>query len=223
MIFGQTFAFSDVPKIFILTFLELALSADNAIILGTLTHSLLPQLRKKALFIGALSSIFLRAAALLSVSFLLQYLWIQLVGAAYLLYLSIRHFAKKRSSSRFPKPTASFWKTVMIIEGLDLIFAIDSIVAGVAFIGPTTSSFHPKLWIVYFGGVIGLVLVRYAAHFFSLLIDRFPRLYTSAYLLIGWVGVELAFNAFSFSMPYYNWLFWGGAFLLLLLGFCSKK
>src|SRR3989338_2241645 len=152
MILDQSFALTDIPRIFTLSFLELLLSADNAIVLGVIVHRLVPHLRKKALYIGVISAFFFRGLGLLSLSLLLQYDWIQMLGAGYLIYLSLNHFLKKRRSKEdglLPHTALSFWKTVLLIELFDLAFAIDSIVAGVAFITDThvVDGLNPKLWI----------------------------------------------------------------------------
>lgn len=212
----QTFAFSDIPRIFTLAFLEILLSADNAVVLGLLTHSLPPLLRRRALFIGIASAFVLRAIALLGVVVLFESIWFQLLGGAYLVYLSIRYFFQKHKSTPI-KPIHSFWKVVLLIELLDLVFAIDSIVAGVAFINGSFS----KLWIVYLGGMIGIFGMRYAAGLFSSLLDRFPKLEQSAYLMVGWIGIKLGFSAFDWTLP--APLFWSVIALFFLLGFFKPK
>lgn len=212
----QTFALSDIPRIFTLTFLELLLSADNAIVLGLLSHTLPPPLRKKALFIGLASAFVLRAGALVCIALLLESIWIQLLGGAYLLYLSFHHFLKKKKLIEL-KPTKSFWKVVVLIELLDLVFAIDSIVAGVAFIDGDSS----KLWIVYLGGMLGVLGMRYAAGLFGSLLTQFPNLEKSAYLIVGWIGIKLGASAFQTHFPPY--LFWSVIALLFLLGFFNRK
>lgn len=219
---GQTFDLTDIARLTTLVFLELLLSADNAIILGLLVHSLPEKLKKKALFIGVISAFGLRLAALLAVSFLIQYRWIQILGAAYLVYLTIRHFSSKSSRFRV-SPAASFWKTVLKIELFDLAFSIDSIIAGLVFIisGPVTQTIHPKLWIVYTGGMIGLIGVRYAATLFSKLLTRFPRLETSAYLMVGWIGIKLALLSI-FDIPNFTPFFWGGLAALFALGLIKE-
>lgn len=221
--YGQVFELSDIVRVIGLVFIELALSADNAIVLGLLVHSLPHHLRGKALYIGVFSAFILRGLALLAISFLLANSWIRLLGAAYLIYLSARHFLQKAQDPSEPKKSTSFWKTVMHIELFDLAFAIDSILAGVAFIGPTTSVIHPKLWIVYMGGMLGLLGMRYAATFFTSLIDRFPRLSVSAHLMIAWIGLELAIHVFWPHLPYGNFVYWSVIFLLFGYGFTGRK
>lgn len=215
-VFHQIFQFPDLYRVVLLAFLELLLSADNAVVLGVLTRHLPLPLRRKALFIGIISAFFLRAGALLSMGILFKYLWIQVIGALYLIYLSLRYFTRnKKSGERIPSP--SFWKTVMLIELLDLVFALDSIIAGLGFIDAVLS----KVWIVYLGGMIGLMGMRFAAEFFSRLLDRFPRLESSAYLLVGWIGIKLGTAAIHHPIP--SSLFWTFTLLVFLLGFFKPK
>jgi YkoY family integral membrane protein len=223
---GQVFELTDIPTVGALAFLETLLSADNAIVLGVISSALPEKLQKKALFIGLFSAFFFRAIAIFFVNFLLKYPLIQAAGGAYLLYLSIRHFARKKErESLLPTGHRSFWKTVFLIELFDIAFAVDSIVAGIAFINtaPHEAIYHPKLWIVYIGGMIGVCTIRYAAHFFVLLNQRFAQLEMSAYLIVGWIGIKLALQAFDFSFPYFSIIFWSGLVLLFCLGFINKK
>lgn len=223
--FGQTFALSDIPKVVVLAFLEILLSADNAIVLGLIVSRLPQPLRNRALYIGFLSAWIFRLFGILGVAILLKYRWIQLAGGLYLLYLAASHFIKKSNKNPLlPSPSVSIWKTILMIECVDLAFAVDSIIAGVAFIGyPAESgSFHPKLWIVYVGGMIGVFAIRYAAQFFSSMIHRFPRLELSAYGMIGWIGLKLAFHSFSLTFPYFELVFWVVLALLFLIGLSRR-
>lgn len=227
--FGQTFELFDLPRLLILIFIEILLSADNAIVLGVLTHTLPQNLRRKALLIGSVSAFFLRAGALFALSYLLEHLWIQILGGVYLIYISVRHFLKKKQASLItPEGGKDFWKTVLLIELFDLAFAIDSILAGLAFIETTRVGIglNPKLWIVYLGGMIGLFGIRYTAHVFSHLVDRFPRLEPIAYFLVAWIGIKLAYSAldefFSYHIPFEP-IFWIVLVLTLISGFIKPK
>ena len=55
---------------------------------------------------------------------------------------------------------ASFWPTVFVIELTDIAFAVDSILAAIAMVGSPppghpADAFHPKLWVVMLGGLLG--------------------------------------------------------------------
>ena len=227
--FGQTFELFDLFRIALLAFLEIVLSADNAIVLGLLASKLPIEKRQRALTAGLVSSLVFRAAALFSLSLLIKFAWIQGLGAIYLIYLATRHLF-------FPTPPpsksvhASFWKTVLLIELYDLVFAIDSIIAGVAFISaiPSTGSIHPKLWVVYVGAFIGLIAIRFAAKLFSSLVEKLPRLERTAYLMIAWIGLKLGLNAIEHTWNFPNWfifepIFWTVLVLLLIYGLTKRK
>ena len=219
---GQTFDLFDIARLSALAFIEIVLSADNTIVLAVLSRALPEAKRHRALLIGLISAFFLRAGALLLVSLILHLTWVEILGAAYLIYLSLRHLTKKKPLQIAHTPT-SFWKTVFLIETFDLIFALDSIIAGIAFVAtPTPTTLNPKLWIVYAGGMIGLIFIRYAAHLCSRLIDRFPHFETSAYLLVGLIGLKLLLEA-TLSLPYLEYLFWALFALIFSFSFLKRK
>jgi len=91
--------------------------------------------------------------------------------------------ATKKTRCKVP----SFWGTVLVIELTDIAFAVDSILAAMALAG----SKQEKLWVVITGGILGVVLMRFAAALFVKLLDRFPRFEISAYLLVIIIGLKL--------------------------------
>lgn len=216
MFLEQSFSLIDIPSLFTLTLLELLLSADNALVLGLIARKLPLEKRTPALFIGLFSAFLFRGLALFSLSLLLRSFWIQLLGSLYLIYLCARYFMRRGKSMQI-EASLSFWKAVLLIECLDLVFAIDSILAGIAFI----DGVHKKLWIVYFGGILGIIGMRYAAGAFSRAIEKFPSLEKSAYMIVGWIGIKLGFLAFSHPIPPY--LFWPVIAISLFFGLYRKK
>lgn len=137
---------------------------------------------------------------------------------------------------RHPSDThgyAKFWPTVLVIEFTDIAFAVDSILAAIALVGAPPAdhpveAFHPKLWVVITGGLLGVVLMRFAATIFIRLLERFPRFETAAYLLVIIIGskllVDWGFNSaehphvvdfHDWQNPAF-WVFWG----LMAVSFC---
>ncbi|MBI3900881.1 MAG: hypothetical protein HY324_01865 [Chlamydiia bacterium] len=222
---GQTFSTTDLPAVVILSFLEILLSADNAVVLALFAKGLPEHLQKKALYIGFFSAFFLRILALGVIAYLAHFSWFQLIGAAYLLYLSINYWLRKKGSSTFQAEPSRFWMTVLKIELFDLFFAIDSIFAGIAFIATPTEPkgiIPSKLWIVYLGGMIGAFSIRYAASLFLQIIAYFPRLELAAHGMIGWIGLKLIFTSLSLTFPYFALVFWSGLLSWLIWGISKK-
>ncbi len=139
------------------------------------------------------------------------------------------------------KPTTfnrQFWTTVGVIELTDIAFAVDSILAAIALVGSAPvghSGFHPKLWVVVLGGIIGLALMRVAASLFIKLLDRFPRFELAAYLLVAVIGLKLGadwmFNSvehphrLDFHSPTGPafWTFWLIMLVSFAIGFIPKQ
>jgi predicted tellurium resistance membrane protein TerC len=135
---------------------------------------------------------------------------------------------------------AGFWSTVAVIELTDIAFAIDSILAAIALVGSPPEgtpkdAAHPKLWVVVAGGMLGVILMRFAAVVFIKLLERFPRFETSAYLLVVVIGLKLvldwAFNSaehphridfHDFRSPAF-WAFWVTMLVCFAVGFVPKK
>lgn len=200
--------------------LEGVLSADNALVLAVMVKKL-PELdRKKALFYGLFGALFLRITALFLISFLARVWQMQALGALYLLFISFQHlFFNKREPEKtdtangLPADAAlprhasrrEFWLTVVKVEFADIAFAVDSILAAVAL----AITLSPTGWgtiggldtgqflVIFAGGFIGLVIMRFAATLFVKLLEKRPSLEKAAFVIVGWVGVKLAITTLA--------------------------
>ncbi|MEW4568123.1 TerC family protein [Tautonia sp. JC769] len=141
-----------------------------------------------------------------------------------------------------------FWATVAGVEMADIAFSIDSILAAVAIADGMPERlqevefgfFTLKTWVIYIGGVLGIITMRFVAGYFLLLLNRFKGLAVGAYLLVGWIGLKLIGSGFhhalyrgedrltggwkdqvpewlahNLEMP--SWFFWSGMVLILVL------
>lgn len=189
----QIFAFGDLPVIGVLVLLEGLLSADNALVLALMVRHLPSKLQRRALLYGLGGAFVFRLVAIMVAAWIIRLWWLQAIGSAYLLFLLIKHFvahSQKEGGKKEPARKAGFWQTVILVELTDIAFAIDSVVAAIGI-----EHRQEKLWVIYFGAVIGIVLLRFAASAFIKLLEKFPSLEHMAYVLVGWVGVKLAFLA----------------------------
>lgn len=226
--FIDTITYKDLMLIPFLVVLETVLSIDNALVLALLVRNLPPKQQRKALTYGLVGAFVFRLASLLLLTWLVKLRWIKLLGGLYLIYLSLSHFLSKTKAETEntgkPKVYANFWRTVAVIELTDIAFAVDSIIAAV---GITT-----KLWIVFTGGFIGVVVMRYAASLAVNLLDKFPRLESTAYQLVFLIGTKVILEVVeifeSLGLPKLNfhdhhsyefWIFWVLMTIVLFRGF----
>ena len=208
----------------LLVFLEGILSIDNALVLAMIAKPLPIHQRKKALTYGLAGAFIFQFIALSLVTYLIKWRWVKFVGGGYLLYISIKHllFGEKDEDGNSKPVVRSFWKTVILIELMDIAFAVDSILAAVAL--------TQKLWVVYCGGILSVIMMRFAATIFIRLLEKFPRLEKTAYLLILIIGTKITLEGFHFegidmhsaSSPY-TWAFWGLMAACVAYGFISRS
>jgi YkoY family integral membrane protein len=207
-----------------LVILECLLSADNALVLAILVRALPKKQQKKALIYGIGGAFVFRFIAILSAATLISYWYLQLAGAFYLGYLAVKHFITHASGTHHVKVVPGFWRTVLMVELTDIAFAMDSILAAVAL--------TREIWLVYTGGVLGMIFMRFAAGWFIKLLDRFPLLEHSAYLVIGWIAIKLGLEAatkwqmsiggtWHYTLP--PALFWSVTFILFGLGLLRMR
>lgn len=236
--FGQTFEPRDLITVGILIILEGVLSIDNALVLGLLARRLPHRLQKRALTYGLVGAFAFRIVAISLATFLLDWHIMKMIGGAYLLYIAIKHFVSHDDNGESdsapdgtgtPSPTrhAAFWPTVLVIELTDIAFAIDSILAAIGLVSHAPDGHvghHPKLWVVVTGGMLGVILMRFAAILFIKLLEKFPRFETAAYLLVILIGSKLIAE-YLFSWNFHNvsalpfWIFWIGMAACFLVGF----
>lgn len=199
----QTFSIGDLPVIGILVLLEGLLSADNALVLALMVRHLPHNLQRRALLYGLGGAFVFRLVAILLATWIIRLWWLQAIGAAYLIYLLVKHFVAHRQAhdgeAKVKTRQTGFWQTVMLVELTDIAFAIDSVVAAVGMVHRAD-----KLWLIYLGAIIGIILLRFAASAFINLLEKFPALEHMAYVLVGWVGVKLAFLAGHNFVVAYN-------------------
>lgn len=182
--------------------LEGILAADNAVVMAVMVKHLPEQQQKRALFYGLAGAFILRFAALFVISYLVNIWQIQALGALYLMFIAVHHFMTKNKdgSHKEGKKQSGFWTTVLKVELADLAFAIDSILAAVALAVTLPNTNLPqiggmdggKFLVIFAGGLIGVIIMHFAANAFVKILQKRPSLESAAFLVVGWVGVKLA-------------------------------
>jgi YkoY family integral membrane protein len=196
--------------------LEGLLSADNALVLAVMVRHLPRDQQRKALKYGIIGAFVFRFIAVLLAAKILDYWQLEVVGGLYLLQLAVRHLISGEEQPHYDagpdadadasahpgkkrRHRGGFWATVAGVELADIAFSIDSILAAVALADGMPEHlreqhfvFFPlETWVIYIGGVLGIITMRFVAGYFLLLLNRFKGLAVGAYLLVGWIGIKL--------------------------------
>ena len=186
-----------------LILLEAVLSFDNAAILAAMVRKLPRADRRKALLYGLVGAYVLRISAILLAWWLIKNPWLKLVGGGYLLFLLAKHvydlIRHKRHSDHHNVEIKANWltrlgvpalvATIIQIELVDLAFALDQVLAAVAFVEGLPRP--DNLVLIIIASLIGILFLRLAAVMVVRVMDWLPLLEHMAYIAVGFVGAKL--------------------------------
>jgi len=178
-----------VPVIISLIIIEGLLSVDNALAIAAMASHLPGEQKQLALKLGIIGAYVFRGIALFCAGAIIANPWLKIIGAAYLIYLMSQHFAEKAAEEEAEEEGGEgavhaagrgLVATIVAIEIMDLSLSVDNVVAAVAL--------SDKLWVVCTGVFIGILALRFVAGLCIKLIERFPILESTSFVLIGYVG-----------------------------------
>jgi YkoY family integral membrane protein len=221
--------------------LEVVLSADNAIALAAISRRLHdPQKQRQALNLGLLLALVFRILLIIAARWVLRFWPLQLMAAAYLLWLSgsqvlagdptpgadaataespaVVAAEGQASASVVPDATVQVRKLAAVVVTLgltDLAFSLDSVAAAVAV--------TDRLVLVMAGGVIGVVALRLTAELFIRWLEVFRHLETSGYLAVALVGIRLLVRVIDPDLVLPEWAVLLSVALLFAWGFSSRN
>jgi YkoY family integral membrane protein len=198
-----------------LILIESLLSVDNAAVLATMVLDLPPEKRKLALRYGIIGAYVFRGLCLIFAAWLIKIWWLKPLGGAYLIYLTWSYFRSKATPQHSDDTLAkeekwyyrltnglvgSFWATVIAVEIMDLAFSLDNVFAAVAF--------TDNIYLICIGVFIGILAMRFVAQWFVKLLEKFPFLETSAFLVIGILGLKLFMALPCHYLKDHAWAVW---------------
>ena len=203
----------------ILILLEGLLSADNALVLAIMAKHLPEDQQKKAINIGLLLAFVFRIGAIFIISFLFHVWWIQAIGAAYLIFIALKHLLKKDHGGK-EKAGRSYRATVAQIALADIAFAVDSILAAVALVialpgtpmGDIGGMDGAQFIVILLGAIAGLIVIRFAAGYFVKLL-----MHTLAHPSLHIISHDFV------EGPIWNTIFWSVMLLIAIGGWFLSK
>jgi YkoY family integral membrane protein len=190
-----------------LILIESLLSLDNATVLAIMVRPLREEQRDQALKYGILGAYIFRGFALVFASIIIKIWWLKPLGGLYLLFMvydwwkgkqekyedEVHEVEKSAFHRILERYLGVFWTTVLMVELMDIAFSIDNVFAAVAF--------TPNIILVVIGVFIGILSMRFVAQYFNKLMNQYPFLETSAFIVIFILGLKLSFSLFEHFYP----------------------
>ncbi len=147
--------------------IDLALSGDNALVIGMAARGLPHAQRRKAIFLGGALAVVLRIACAAIVSLLLRIPLLQLVGGLVLVVIAYRLVRGGASAGREVRAGTSLREAIVTIVLADAAMSVENIlgVGGAA---------HGDVVLLAFGLALSIPIVLAGSGVIAVVLDRFP-------------------------------------------------
>lgn len=121
---------------------------------------------------------------------------IQVIGGLLILFLLYRTFRSSNSEEgEVENKGKGFWQTVLAVEMMDIAFSIDSVLAAFGV--------SNEVWVLFLGGILGVLMMRGVAQIFLKLIERIPEFETTAFVLIALISLKMFLGAAGIHIESY--------------------
>lgn len=180
-------------------FVDLLLSADNAVVIALACRSLPQDLIKRAMFFGTAAAIVLRIVLAAIVTVLLTVSGIKLLGAIALALIAVKlmgtetHVEEEDSAARVdPKVrAASRFRAVLGAIGMviaaDFVMSLDNVIALAALA-------RGNIGVLVFGVALSIPMLMFGSSIIHFFIERYPILITLGSAFLGWIAGGIAMD-----------------------------
>jgi YjbE family integral membrane protein len=175
--------------------IDLALSGDNALVIGSAAATLPAAQRRMAIVLGGVMAIVLRIALGMAATLLLGIPLLQTLGGAVLLVIAVRLLAASKKEEDTAKPHSmaatprsgrsySFAGALATIIAADVTMSLDNVLA----VGALAEG---NLMLLAIGLLLSMSLLLIGSTLVARLIDRLPWLMDIAALVLGWTAAHM--------------------------------
>lgn len=166
-----------------ITFINLILSGDNAVVIALASRNLPHEQRKKAVFWGSLGAVVLRIVLTLAAAYLLQIPYLQFIGGLALLWIAVKLIADDKGDMKCQEATC-LTEAIKVILVADVIMSLDNVlaIAGVA---------GGNWMLLLFGLAMSIPLVVFGSQLILNLMDRYPVIIYIGAAVLGWTAAKM--------------------------------
>ena len=192
---------------------DLLLSGDNALVIGTAAAGLPRRQRLLAILFGGFAAIILRIGFSLVSTIVLNLPWIQTIGGIVLLIIAVRLLADRRTETQEAheqQAKQNLWMAILTILVADLTMSLDNILA----VGAIANG---NLLLLTVGVLLSVALLLVGSVIISELVGRLSWLIDVAALVLAWTGGSMIRDDLKQNVAYFAQLHWS-PFVIPIIG-----
>jgi YjbE family integral membrane protein len=165
--------------------IDLALSGDNALVIGMAARQLPEEQRRKAIVFGGLGAVVLRIIAAAAVTLLLAIPYLQLGAAFVLLFIAYRlvHPAGTHGGKKV-KAAAGLRAAIITILAADAAMSLENIL-GVG------AAAHGSLALLAFGLALSIPIVLFGSSLVVRVLEKYPQTIWLGAIALIWTAAEM--------------------------------
>lgn len=175
----------EISAIASIVLIDLALSGDNALLIGMAARRLPDEQRRRAIVLGGLLAVILRIVAAAVVTVLLAIPYLQLTGGVVLAVIAYRLVRPGAAASHDGvRPAGTLREAVVTILIADAAMSVENVlgVGGAA---------HGDLPLLAFGLAVSIPIVLFGSGIIARVLDRAPRLIWLGALALIWTSADM--------------------------------
>ena len=188
-----------LQAILAITLIDLAMSGDNALVIGMVARGLPRAQRRKAIVFGAGAAVAIRVAAAAAVTLLLTIQYLQLIGGLALIVIAYRLVRPDDGHGRTVREVTTLRAAIVTILAADFAMSLENIL-GVG------AAAHGNVLLLLFGLGLSIPIVLFGSGIVIGILDRFPQATWLGALAILWTAADLIISEPSLAvlsaMPY---------------------
>ncbi len=163
--------------------INVLLSADNAVVIALACKGLDRDKRKWAILGGSLAAVSLRILFTIFVVALLRLPYVKLASGLLLFWIAFS-LLRKDGAEKDIRQSSSIWAAVRTIALADAIMSLDNVVA-------VAAAAKNSMPLIIFGIGLSVPLIVFGSTLMLRLLTRFPILVVAGAALLGWVAGEI--------------------------------
>jgi YjbE family integral membrane protein len=180
---------------------NIVLSGDNAVVIAMASRNLPDNLRKRAIWWGAMGAVGLRIVLSVAAVALLDFPAVRIVGALLLMYIAIQ-LLMDDGQSKEVQGVASLGKAIGIILLSDLIMSLDNVLA-------IASIAQNNLWLMATGIALSIPLIIWGSQLILKILNMFPAVIWIGSAILGYSAGEMLADVEQIQANVPKWSSWG--------------
>jgi len=167
-------------------YINILLSGDNAVVIALACRNLPPKQRQLGIFFGSAAAIVLRIILTVFVASLMAIPFLQLIGAAALLWIAIKLVIpeEEQNGEDKIKGGAGLFEAVKTIAIADVVMSLDNVI-GIA------AAAKGDYVLLIVGLIISMPLIIFGSQIVLAMLSRFPILILAGGAVLGWLVGEI--------------------------------